>query len=60
MRHLKKTIGAVFSLHLPRPKIGLHNVDIHHISYSERLIHWKRHLKKSLSIEFKKVVKANF
>ena len=38
---------------LPRPKIALLNLGIHQFSYSELLIHLKKHLKRSLFIEFK-------
>ena len=43
-----------FSIHeLPRREIGLTNLSIHKYSYSERQIHSKRLLKKSLSIDLK-------
>ena len=52
---LKKIVEAVFSTHaLPRPKTGLLNLDIDQFFYSERLMHSKRHLKRSLSIELKR------
>ena len=49
----KKIAWGFFSKHaLPRPKMGLLNLDIHQYSYSEWLIHSKRHPKRSLYIEF--------
>ena len=58
---LKKIDWTVFSIQtLPRPKIALLNLDIHQFSYSERLIHMKRHLKRSLFIEFKENPLSHF
>ena len=45
---------------LPRPKIRLQNLDIHQFSYSERLIHSKRHLKRSLFNELKENIESQF
>ena len=45
---------------LPKPKIRLLNLDIHQFSYRERLIHSKRHLKRSLCIEFKENPLSHF
>ena len=46
MRENHTTSINVFLMHaLPRPKIGQPNLDFHQFSYSERLIHSKRHLK---------------
>ena len=52
------TIFAIYVL--KRPKIGLPNLFFHQFSYSERLIHSKRHLKRSLCIEFKEIVRTIF
>ena len=50
----KENRRTVFSIHaLPKPKIGLLNLDIHQFSYNERLIYSKSHLKKSVCFEFK-------
>ena len=47
-------LRAAFLIHaLPWPKIGLPYLDIHQFPYSERLMHSKRYLKRSLSTEFK-------
>ena len=58
---LKKIVWNVFSIQaLSRPKIALLNFTIHQFSYSERLIHSKRHLKRSLCIQFKENPLSHF
>ena len=50
----KRNIQTDFLIQaLLRSKIGLLNLDIHKFSYTEWLIHSKRHLKISFSIKFK-------
>ena len=45
---------------LPRTKIGLPNLDFHQFSCDEGLIHSKRHLKRSLYIEFEENCLSRF
>ena len=49
-------VTAVFSINtIPRPKVGLPSLDIHQFSsVNERLILSKRHLKRSICVEFQK------
>ena len=59
--HLKKIVRAVFSRHaLPKTKIGLPNLDTYQFFYCERLIQSKRHLKRSLCIEFNENCLSHF
>ena len=54
MHGVKIIVWIVFSMRtLWRPKIALLNLDMHQFSYSDRLIHLKKHLKRSLFTEFR-------
>ena len=51
----KKTFETVLFIQaLPIPKVALLNLGVHQFSYSELLIHLKRHLKRSLCMTFKR------
>ena len=52
---------TVFSIQvLSKSKIRLLNLDIHQFSYGKRLINSKRHLKRSLCLEFKEIPLRHF
>ena len=58
---LKKIVWTVFSMKaLPRSKTALLNLSMHQFSYSERLIHLKKHFKRSLFIGFKENPLSHF
>ena len=60
MAFKKNCLNSFLMPALLRPKIVLLNLDMHQFSYNKQLIHLKKHLKRSLCIEFKENSLSHF